>query len=62
MWTAAPDVVATLTHNGDGTWTILRQAMQTLTFNSTGQITSMTDLNGYTTTYAYTGGVADDCH
>ena len=54
-WTAPPRDIATLTHNGDGTWTLVRQAQQTLTFDSSGRLTSMSDRNGYTTTYGYTG-------
>lgn len=55
-WTAPPRVIATLTHNGDGTWTLVRNAQQTLVFNASGQLTSEHDLNGYTTTLAYAGG------
>ena len=52
----APQTIATLTHNGDGTWTIVRDARETFSFNSSGQLTSMKDLNGYTTTFGYTSG------
>jgi YD repeat-containing protein len=53
---AAPRFIATLTHNGDDTWTFIRQAQDTYTFNGSGQLTSYKDLNGYTTTYGYTSG------
>jgi YD repeat-containing protein len=55
-WTAPPRNIATLTHNADGTWTLVRQAQQTLTFDGAGRLTSLKDLNGYTTSYSYTGG------
>jgi YD repeat-containing protein len=56
VWTAtAPRFIATLTYNsGSSTWTFVRQAKDTFTFNSSGQLTAATDLNGNTTTYAYT--------
>jgi RHS repeat-associated protein len=53
---AAPRFIATLTHNGDGTWTFVRAARDTYTFNASGQLTAYADINGYTTTYGYTGG------
>jgi RHS repeat-associated protein len=46
---------STLTQNGDGSWTFVRQQRTTYTFNRTGQLTSIVDLNGYTTTLAYNG-------
>jgi RHS repeat-associated protein len=52
---AAPRVVATLTHNGDGTWTFMRLAGNTYTFSATGQLTSEKDRNGYVTSLAYNG-------
>jgi len=52
-YTAPPRVIATLTHNGDGTFTFVRQARDTFTLSSTGQLLSEHDLNGYTTTLAY---------
>jgi RHS repeat-associated protein len=53
---AAPRYLATLTHNGDGTWTFKRQGRDAYTFNSGGQLTGMTDLNGYTTSFTYSAG------
>lgn len=51
-WAAPPRDIATLTDNS-GTWTVVRQAQQTLRFNSSGQLMSMKDLNGYMTSYTY---------
>jgi len=53
---SAPRFIATLTHNGDGSWTFVRAAQDTYSFNASGQLTAETDRNGYTTTLAYTGG------
>jgi RHS repeat-associated protein len=50
---SAPRFIATLTHNGDGTWTLVRQGRDTYVFNSTGQLSSTTDLNGYREIYSY---------
>ena len=56
-WTpSAPRFIATLAHNGDGTWTSVRQNRDTYTFNASGQLTAEKDLNGYTTTLSYTSG------
>lgn len=44
---------STLTHNGDGTWTFVRQQTTTDTFDSSGRLTSITDRNGYSTTLVY---------
>lgn len=55
-YTAPSRVQATLTHNSGGTWTFVGDARDTYTFNSTGALTGLTDLNGYTTTLAYTSG------
>lgn len=52
---ALPRDIATLTHNGSGTWTMTRMAEDTLTFSSSGQLVSDADRNGYTTTFGYTG-------
>jgi RHS repeat-associated protein len=51
---AEPRVIATLTLSG-GVWTFVRDAQSTYTFSAAGQITTATDLNGYTTTYGYNG-------
>jgi RHS repeat-associated protein len=51
----APRDLATLIHNGDGTWTFTRLAEDTFTFSSTGQLVNEKDLNGYTTTLSYNG-------
>jgi RHS repeat-associated protein len=53
---AVPRDIATLTHNGDGSWTFTRLAQNTYTFSSAGQLLSETDLNGYTTTLSYSSG------
>ena len=53
---AAPRLIATLTHNGDGTWTFIRQGRDTYSFNASGQLTAVTDLNGYVTSLAYSAG------
>jgi YD repeat-containing protein len=50
---ADPQVDATLVHNGDGTWTVVREGTESLTFNSSGQLTSEADLNGETTSISY---------
>lgn len=61
VWTAAaPRYNATLTYNsGSSTWTFVRAAKDTITFNSSGQLTQMEDLNGYDTDLAYVGGKLD---
>jgi YD repeat-containing protein len=50
-----PRVFATLTQNGDGTYTFVRRRRETFVFSSAGQLLTETDLNGYTTTLAYDG-------
>jgi len=52
-YNAPPRVVATLAHNGDGTWTLRRQSRETFSFNASGQLTREADLDGYATTLAY---------
>jgi RHS repeat-associated protein len=47
---------STLTQNEDGSWTFVRRHGDTYAFNSSGQLTGITDLNGYTTSFAYTDG------
>ena len=55
-WSAPPRAVATLVHNGDGTWTFTRQARQIITFDANGQLTAVRDLNGLTTTISHPDG------
>jgi RHS repeat-associated protein len=58
-WTAAaPRYLATLAYSG-GTWTFTRQGKDAYTFNSSGQLTSETDLNGYGTSLTYSSGKLD---
>jgi RHS repeat-associated protein len=52
---AASRVLATLTHNSDGTWTYTVRKTTTYTFASTGNLTRIADLNGYHTDLAYDG-------
>jgi RHS repeat-associated protein len=52
-YTAAPRVTATLVHNGDGTWSLVRHRRETFTFDSSGRLTKETELNGYVTSLAY---------
>ena len=54
-YVAASRVLATLVHNGDGTWTYTVRGTQIYTFNSSGKLTKITDLNGYHTNLAYDG-------
>lgn len=54
-YTAPSRAFATLTHNGDGSWTFLRNRRDTFTFDSAGALTAITDLDGYTTTLTYNG-------
>ena len=46
---------STLTSSG-GTYTFTRQASPIYTFNSSGQLTAISDPNGYSTTLSYTSG------
>jgi RHS repeat-associated protein len=52
---AAPRDIATLSLSGS-VWTFTRDGQDSYTFNSSGQLTSETDLNGYTTTLTYSSG------
>lgn len=45
-------VLAALIHNPDGTWTYTRRAKDVFTFTSTGLLSSLSDLNGNTTSLA----------
>ncbi|HEU5270575.1 MAG TPA: DUF6531 domain-containing protein [Jatrophihabitans sp.] len=49
-WSAPPRVLATLRQNQDGTWTFTRKSREVFTFDSSGQLTAVSDLNGYRTT------------
>jgi RHS repeat-associated protein len=53
---ALPRETATLTAVTGGGWVLLRHGQETDDFNSSGQLTSQSDLNGYTTTLTYTSG------
>lgn len=44
---------ARLTQNGDGSWTFVSRQTTTYTFNSAGQLTAISDPNGYSTQLAY---------
>ena len=55
-YTAPPRVQATLVNDGSGTYTLTRDATQFLTFDSTGQLISEGDLDGYVTTLSYGAG------
>ena len=48
-------VFATLTKNGDGSYTLLTKDQVTLAFDSSGRLVSLTDRNGNQTTLAYDG-------
>lgn len=54
-YTAPSYVMATLVHNGDGSWTYTRRNTQIFSFNASGQLTAESDLNGYTTSLSYNG-------
>ncbi len=51
---AAPSrVAATLVHNEDGSWTLVRRRRETLSFDASGRLIREADLSGYTTSLAY---------
>jgi RHS repeat-associated protein len=53
-WVAhVPRTMATLVHNGNGTWTFVRKQTQTVTFDAMGRLTSLQDRTGYVTTVTY---------
>jgi RHS repeat-associated protein len=54
-YSAPPRVLATLTSNADGSFTMTRRATTTFVFSPAGQLVGETDLNGYATTLAYNG-------
>ncbi|HUC04876.1 MAG TPA: DUF6531 domain-containing protein, partial [Acidimicrobiales bacterium] len=47
---------STLVENGGGTYTFVRQQTQIFTYSASGQLTSISDPNGYATTLGYTSG------
>jgi YD repeat-containing protein len=55
IYTAPPRVIASLVHNGDGTWTFTRRARQIFDFDVAGRLTGLRDLNGYSATLGYSG-------
>jgi RHS repeat-associated protein len=56
-YTAPSRVLASLVHNGDGSYTFTRSQDQThYTFSASGKLTAETDRNGYTTSLSYNGG------
>ena len=55
-WSVPNRHVASLTDNGDGTWTFERRHFEFFTFNSSGQLTKIADRNGHEATLAYAGG------
>jgi RHS repeat-associated protein len=54
-YTAPGRVLATLVQSGSN-WIFTRKGAETFTFNSSGQLTAETDLNGYTTSLTYSSG------
>jgi RHS repeat-associated protein len=54
-WVPPGRAVATLVEETSGDWTFTRNGRETFTFDSTGRLTAIADLNGYTTTLAYDG-------
>jgi YD repeat-containing protein len=52
-YTAPARVIARLTQNPAGSYTFLRRARTSFTFNSSGQLTAERDLNGYLTAVTY---------
>src|SRR5262249_11826169 len=55
-WTPSdPYTIGPVSYSG-GPMTFKRHIQDTYTFNSSGQLTSMADLNGYTTNLTYSGG------
>ena len=52
-YSAPPRVEATLLKNADGTYTMTRMGQTIFHFSASGQLLSISDLNGYTTSLAY---------
>lgn len=48
--------VATLTDNGNGTWTMVRNHFEFFTFDAAGKLVSIADRNGYETVLSYSAG------
>src|SRR6185312_9706033 len=48
-WTAPPRVLASLIQNADGSWRLIKNTRQAYPFDSSGLLTGITDINGYTT-------------
>ena len=56
-YTAPGFDIAALTYNsGNSTWSFQRDAQNTYTFNTSGELTQQEDLNSYTTALAYSSG------
>ena len=55
-YSAPSRVQATLVQNGGGTWTFTRDGTAIFGFDSTGLLTSLSDLNGHQTALTYTSG------
>ena len=54
-WVAPTWSDSTLVSNSNGTWTFVENRVTTFGFNSSGQMTSITNLNGYSLNLAYSG-------
>jgi RHS repeat-associated protein len=54
-FSAPPRVQATLTLNGDGSYTLVRKGIEKLTFSPAGALESLADRNGITTSLSYSG-------
>jgi RHS repeat-associated protein len=52
-YNAPPRVLATLVHNENGTWTYTVRQRTIYTFNESGKLTKIADLNGNAITFAY---------
>lgn len=55
-YSAAARVIATLVHNGDGTYTYTLPSQMSEVFSSSGLMTSLVDRHGYVTTLSYASG------
>ena len=52
-YSGSPGMRATLQANPDGSWTMVEDGQETLSFSANGQLNSMSDINGETTTFGY---------